>query len=264
MIKDHNPGIVCLQETKLGNSIFNPGLNYAIYNSEPPPGDRAHGGAAIIVSKAIQHSVIQLRSPLQVVAIKAILGKAITICSIYLPGAEGFTYNTLQNLINQLPTPFLLLGDFNAHNQLWGGNVRDVYGSIVENILSANDVVLYNDGSMTYHNIHTNTYSAIDLSICSSNISMDFNWSVNYYLHGSDHFPIHLKHSENIPTPSSPKWKEKEADWNEYRQGIKIDREFEFFPNHLEAYTYLTGKIIDSAEQSIPKTGNLPRRPAVP
>ena len=230
----------------------------------PPPGDRSHGGAAIIVNKAIQHSVIQLRSPLQVVAIKAILGKAITICSIYLPGADGFTNHSLQDLINQLPTPFLLLGDFNAHNPLWGGTNRDMYGSIVENILNANDIVLYNDGSMTYHNIHTNTYSAIDLSICSSSIAMDFNWSVNDYLHGSDHFPIHLKYSENIPTPSPPKWKEKEADWNKYRLGINIDREFESFSNHLEAYSYLTDKIIDSAEESIPKTGNLPRRPAVP
>ena len=263
-MKDHNPGIICLQETKLGNAYFNPGLNYSIYNSMPPPGDRAHGGAAIIINKSIQHSVIQLNSPFQVVAIKALLGRAITICSIYLPGADGYTNTDLQNLIDQLPPPFLLLGDFNAHNPLWGGNVLDVYGTIVENILNTNDVILYNDGSMTYHHIHTNTYSAIDLSICSSNIAMDFNWSVNNYLHGSDHYPIHLKYSENIPTCSPPKWKEKEADWNKYRQSIHIDKEFESFPSHLEAYSYLTEKIINSAEASIPKTGNQPRRPAVP
>ena len=48
---DFNPGIVCLQETKLGNASFHPGMNYEIYNSAPPPGDRAHGGAAVIVNK---------------------------------------------------------------------------------------------------------------------------------------------------------------------------------------------------------------------
>ena len=264
LMRDHNPGIVCLQETKLGNYSFNPGLNYKIYNSMPPPGDRAHGGAAIIINKSIQHSVIQLNTTFQVVAIKAILEKAITICSIYLPGAVGFTTNTLQNLINQLPPPFILLGDFNAHNPLWGGNYRDMYGNILENILNSNDIILYNDGSMTYHNIHTNTFSAIDLSICSSNIATNFNWSVNNYLHGSDHYPIHLKYSENVPSSSPPKWKEKDADWDKYRQGIRIDREFESFPTHLEAYSYLKDKIINSAEDSIPKTGNQPRRPAVP
>ena len=202
-------------------------MNYSIYNSEPPPGDRAHRGAAIIINKAIQHSVVQLNSPFQVVAIKAILGKAITICSIYLPGAVGFTNNNLQNLINQLPSPFIILGDFNAHNPLWGGNDRDVYGNIVENILNVNDIILFNDGSMTYHNIHSNTYSAIDLSMCSSSVALDFDWSVNDYLHGSDHYPIHLKYTENIPTSSPPKWKEEAADWNKYKLGIQLDRTFE-------------------------------------
>ena len=263
-MKDNNPGIICLQETKLGNTTFNPGLNYNIYTSTPPPGDRAHGGAAIIISKGIQHSIVRLNSPLQAVAVKAIMGKCITICSVYLPGAVGFTNLDLQNLINQLPPPFLLLGDFNAHNPLWGGNNLDVYGSIVEDILNTNDVILCNDGSVTYHNIHTNTFSAIDLSICSSNIAVEFNWSVDNYLHGSDHYPIHLTYSENIPSSSPPKWKEQEADWTKYRQGIKLEREFESFPSHIEAYSYLTESIINSANESIPKTKGKPRRPAVP
>ncbi|MEO1419229.1 MAG: reverse transcriptase family protein [Bacteroidota bacterium] len=264
LMREHNPGIVCLQETKLGNELFNPGLAYCIYNSTPPPGDRAHGGAAIIVSKNIQHSEIQLNSPLQAVAITATLGKQITICSIYLPGAIGFSNVEIQNLINQLPAPFLVLGDFNAHSQLWGCNTSDPLGSIMENILTTNDIVLLNDGSMTYHNIHSGVSSAIDLSLCSSNLALDFNWSVDEYLNGSDHFPIHLKYVENSPSPSLPKWKEQDADWDKYRNGINIDREFESFKCHLEAYSYLSDKIISSAEASIPKTGGAPRRPAVP
>ena len=188
-----------------------------------------------------------------------------TICSIYLPGAIGFTNSDLQNLINQLPPPFLLLGDFNAHNPLWGGNDLDGYGRIVENILNINDIILYNDGSMTYHNIHNNTFSAIDLSICSSNVAMEFSWSVDSDLHGSDHYPIHLTFSENVPSSSPPKWKLQEADWEKYRKGTIIkETEFDSFPSHDEAYSYLTNKIISSANESIPKTVGKPRRPAVP
>ena len=60
-----------------------------------------------------------------------------------------------------------------------------------------NNVVLPNDGMMTYHNIYFNSYSAIDLSICSSDIALDFNWSINEYLHGSYHF-LSLKFSRNV------------------------------------------------------------------
>ena len=172
--------------------MFNPGLNYEIYNSPPPPGDRAHGGAAIIINKSIQHSILKLNSPLQAVAVRAIFGKSITVCSIYLPGAIGYTISDLQNLLSQLPPPFVLLGDFNAHNPLWGSNELDNYGSIVEDILNTNDVILLNNNYMTYHNIRTNTFSAIDLSICSTNVALDFAWSVDSYLHGSDHYPIIL------------------------------------------------------------------------
>ena len=58
---------------------------------------------------------------------------------------------------------------------------------------------------MTYHNVYTNSYSAIDLSLSSRDIHVDFNWSVNEYLNGSDHYPIHLDYVVNMPTECHPK-----------------------------------------------------------
>ena len=264
LLHDYDPGIVCLQETKLGDAQYNPGLNYAFYNSAPPPGDIAHGGAAVIVSKGIQHHLIPLNSPLQAVAVRAVLGHQVTVCSVYLPGDVGYTINNLQHLIDQLPPPFLLLGDFNAKSPLWGNAMTDRWGKVIEDLLSSNDIVLYNDGAMTYHNIHNNASSAIDLSICSSSIAVDYIWSVNEFLHGSDHFPIHLKYSVNTPTSSPPKWKPQDADWVKYQEGLCLDKDFESFPSHLEAYAYFTEQVLHSANASIPKTGGSPRRPAVP
>ena len=117
---------------------------------------------------------------------------------------------------------------------------------------------------MTYHNIYKNTYSAVDLSISSSNILIDFSWSVSNYLNGSDHYPIHLKSVINSPTDCLPKWKIQEADWAKFSENITIDKEFECFESHLEAYEYLSEKILKSAEVSIPRTIGRPRRPTVP
>ena len=118
LIHDHNPGIVCLQETMLGTDNFNPGLNYNIFDCAAPAGGRAHGGAAVIIKKSLQHSLINLNTSLQAVALRVILEREVTVCSLYLPPKVTFNITDIQNLIDQLPTPFLILGDFNAQNPL--------------------------------------------------------------------------------------------------------------------------------------------------
>ena len=75
LIHDFNPGIICLQETMLGHSIFNPGLNYNVFNSPPPAGECAHGGASIIIPNSLQHSPIPLDTPLQAVALSSAANK---------------------------------------------------------------------------------------------------------------------------------------------------------------------------------------------
>ena len=204
---------------------------------------------------------------LQAVALTVVLDKQITICSIYLPLCAAFTNADIQSLFDQLPSPFLLLGDFNANNPLWGGDILNNEGKIIEDIIQNNNVVPLNDGTMTYQNIYFNSYSAIDLSICSSDIALDFDWSVSEYLNGSDHFPIHLKFARNVLTETPPKWKPLEADWTKYKEGIQLDRSFESFNSfdcYLEVYAYFTDVILTSAEASIPKTTGKVHRPAVP
>ena len=188
----------------------------------PRDDNHPHGGVAIIVNKIVQHSTVPLNSNLQAVAIRACFEREITICSIYIPPRSRITHNDLQALVDQLPSPFLLLGDFNCHNPLWGGDLVDPVGRIVDDVMNNNDISLCNDGSMTFHNIYNNSFSAIDLRICSSTIHLDFNWSIDNHLHGSDHFPIYLKFSRNIPSDAPIKWKENEADWTGYQSGINL------------------------------------------
>ena len=82
-----NPRIVCLQETKLGEKNFNPGLDYSFYKSPPPASDHAKGGTAIIINNAIQHFEVNLNTSLQAVAVHALFDKYIIICSMHLPEA---------------------------------------------------------------------------------------------------------------------------------------------------------------------------------
>ena len=85
-----------------------------------PLGLRSKGGTAIVVRKDINHNRLNLRTTLQVVALEICLvgrGKRI-LCSIYLPPTDQITEEELIDLLEQLPAHMILLGDFNAHNQL--------------------------------------------------------------------------------------------------------------------------------------------------
>ena len=168
----------------------------------------------------------------------------------------------MQSLVDQLPVPLLLLGDFNAHNPLWGSQNLDNKGKVIED-LDRNDKALFSDGSMTFHNVYNNWFSALDLSISSSSIHLDFHWSVNDYLNGSDHFPTHMRYAQNVPSESPPKWKVEEADWVKFSDGVNLVWDFESVDSHLDAYDYFAESTLRSAHASIPRTRCKPKRHAV-
>ena len=57
--------------------------------------------------------------------------------------------------LNQLPAPFILVGDFIAHSQLWGNTNLDARGKIVEKIIDQLDLAIFNDKSHTYFHFPT-------------------------------------------------------------------------------------------------------------
>ena len=276
LFKEHNLAALCLQETKLGNVTPNCGHNFIFYRSPPPVGERAHGGTCIIVSKSLPHKVVSLNSIFQACAIQIFIKKWVTLCSIYLePDLESrlvdradnprqLKVEDLQSLIDQLPQPFILMGDFNAKHPLWGEERPDHRGLVVEELLDCNDLVLMNDGSPTRFDVVHNSCSSIDLTICSSSLRLDYQWSVNDNLYGSDHFPIHLKYVQNLPSACLPRWKTKEADWQLYEKSTKVNHKVNEFSCPSDAYEYLASIMIGGAMMSIPKTSGKPRRPLVP
>ena len=55
-------------------------------------------------------------------AVKVTAHKTITLYSVYLPPRNNFNLNPkdLQDVIDQLPSLFILMGDFNGHHTLLG------------------------------------------------------------------------------------------------------------------------------------------------
>ena len=99
-------------------------------------------------------------------AARVTLNKAVTFCSIYFPPSDHVAKTDLINLIEQLPSPFVLLGDFNGHSPVWGNESYNIRGQMLEDLFSEMDLFILNDGSLTYIHPATGSTSALDLCIC--------------------------------------------------------------------------------------------------
>ena len=81
-------------------------------------------GEAVAIKKDITHKRLNIRTTIQLVALVVYLigkGKG-TVCSIYLSPTDQVPEKDMVDLQEQLPAIMILLGDFNAHNPLWGSN----------------------------------------------------------------------------------------------------------------------------------------------
>ena len=204
LITQECPSIICLQETfpKHWDNINI--RNCEMFNYTHGSGGRAFGGVSVLIRKDIPHSKINITTNIQAVAIKATLHKAVNICSIYSPPSDDIDKNELKKLIDQLPRPFILLGDFNSHNTLWGCKDTNKKGQMLEKVINENDMCQLNNGAFTYVNPSSGNHSATDLSICDPTDYMDFAWNVYDDTCGSDHFPFLIQRPEARSEKKTP------------------------------------------------------------
>ena len=200
------PSIICLQETFLKPTDNLDIRGYTLYNHIHQAGDRASGGSSIVVNNSVPQSLIPLNTNLQAVAVKVTLHKNIHVCSLYLPPGDRFNIADLEHLLAQLPKPFIIMGDFNSHSNVWGCRDTDQKGRIVEDVINRNNLLLYNNKSYTYLHPGTGTYSAIDLTLADASIFLDYSWKVHDDTCGSDHFPIFLENSGPELDDKIPRW----------------------------------------------------------
>ena len=264
LIASCNPAVLCIQEIMTREA---PGLTlrgYQVHSHYGTFDHGPHGGATVMVRNDVPCQPIHLQTTLQVKAVRLELHqKPYTVASIYLPPHDLFK-DELEIVLDQLPTPFLLLGDFNGRNLLWGDTLSNRRGEALESIFLGREVAILNDDNPTHFHIQTGTHSNIDLSIVSANIELDFTWRVMEDLHGSDHYPILLEKVTGIPDCGVPRWQLDRADWKLFRSIAVLQGTVEEFQSVQEAANHLTSRIHLAAVNSIPKSTGQYRRPPVP
>ena len=242
LFKDYEPAALCLQETHLKDSDNISIRNYTAFQTTN--NERAAGGVSIFVNNNAPHSHIPLNTNT--------LHRVITLCSIYIPPSSRISPKDLDDLVPQLPSPFILLGDFNGHYILWGSKDINDKGRIIASFIDNHGLCLYNTKSPTYLHPATGTYTSLDLSICFPTLLYD--WKVHDDLCGSDHFPIFLNNiGPDLDEPVS-RWKLNKANWAQFQTlctTLLLEDTVRKADDPIESFASI---LINIAEETVTKT----------
>ena len=143
------------------------------------------------------------------------LHRALTICNIYTSDSHIMNATLLNSIYQQLPQPCLVVGDFKAHIILWGSRDTRLRGREIEDFMTSNGLPILNNRAPTH--ITHSVESAIDLSICSPQLTTDFYWSVSSTPGDSDHCYILITYEDPTNDADATNWNVKQARWDAYR-----------------------------------------------
>ena len=254
------PSVFCLQETFLKPEDNISFKGYNLFNYVYTDGHKPSGGSSILVHDSCPQREVELKTDLQAVAVSVSLDKEITFCSVYIPPNFSLHSRQLHSLLLQLPSPYILVGDFNGHNILWGCNKTNSRGEIIEDFMANHNLCLMNDKSHTYLHPATGTLSSLDLSFCHPSLFLDFDWSVCEDQHGSDHFPIVMESINSSAEDHNPKWKLNKANWEQFHLLCDQFLNIENFHNSTDLVSDFTSSLIDISDKCIPKTSINPKK----
>lgn len=55
---------------------------------------------------------------------------SITTCNIYITNQKEFNLYDIEQIIQHLPHPYIMVGDFNSYSETWGSYKSDLIGEI--------------------------------------------------------------------------------------------------------------------------------------
>ncbi|GFX94816.1 putative RNA-directed DNA polymerase from transposon X-element [Trichonephila clavipes] len=122
---------VALQETFLKSCYTTKIRRYGCVRKDTE-GSSVSGCVCIFTSLDVPSSALPLHTSLQAVAVRIHSTSLITVCCLYLPPTAVIRQQDLNNLVDQLPAPFVIFCDFNEHSTLWGSVKTNPRGRQIE------------------------------------------------------------------------------------------------------------------------------------
>ncbi|MEW8548241.1 MAG: reverse transcriptase domain-containing protein [Candidatus Thiodiazotropha sp.] len=267
-----SPEVICIQETwnHEGQKLLQ------IPGYKPPVCTRRGkgqkgGGVATFVKIGIDSEQIQYKhtnTDIEVVIVRIFGTKHnLDIANFYTPGGIPIPADTYIKISEVMGKQAILLGDFNAKNELWDSTFAgcDNNGDELISFINATDYIALNSGCGTRFNSETGNATALDLTFATASLAYKCDWYVHGDALGSDHFPVvtsvgvGCQYVRQIP---APRWKLDKADWDLFKNmTAKMNICFDDKTINGSNEIFIS-EIMAACEVSIPKTkpSNKPRK----
>lgn len=247
-INKYDIDIICLQETFLKPHQT---LNIKGYSVERKDRDSGTGGGILLcIKNSIKYNKIDTDlEAFQCIDLYNNRKSKIRLIHGYIRPLEAFDYKELEPLL--LNTNTIILGDFNAHSELWSHGKTNSAGKLLESFLQNKDLTLLNDGQGTYL-YHTGKESSPDVTLATSDLYLNSTWKAIKNNMRSDHFPIIISVNAHADTDLNTieRYSFKKTNWEKYKEDsskyinntLNSDSNQQFYDNLVSALTELAKK----------------------
>lgn len=260
LLKNFDINIAAISETWLKPSLDFKMKGFHVIRSDRIDGK---GGCLLLIDNKLDYINLQVLSPspnIQLCGAQISLPdkSKVSIISCYAKPRAYLSSAEWLLIFQNVPPPYIFLGDFNMHSYEWGCRYQDAAGQALADFADSLNLIPLNDGSATRLSFGSVNPSIVDISFCSSSLFLQFAWNLLEDCMGSDHFPIYIK--KIYPMPSrlvnfKPKFKIKSADWTLYQNHIiNKFQETPRFSNTANRYKFLMHTINLAAELAIPRS----------
>jgi exonuclease III len=221
---EEKPELICIEETWL-----KPRLDFRIPGHKCERRDRestAGGGCATFIKNGVQYRRMEMDTVLECVVTEVWTDRGeIAIVHLYNPCIKLEEIH-FQEILDRISEPMVWVGDFNAHNELWGSKKRNRNGKIVEEFIDKKQLVVLNDGRPTWFRTSRTGFSSIDITIASAELALISRWeTMDLYTMGSDHVPIICKFGICLieePVNLSLRLNYKRVNWLKFEEDVHV------------------------------------------
>lgn len=219
-LKSERIDICLIAETHFTKQSYINIPQYNIYHTIHPD-NKARGGSAVIVRSNIEHheenKISTEEFQATTIAVKTTTG-LLSVTAIYSPPRHNIKADQYKMLIESHSRKFIMGGDYNAKNTLWGSRLTTTKGRELYKAANETGCEFVSTGKPTYWPSDTSKIpDLIDFfiirKVSKQYIKLEEGFDLN-----SDHSPIYLTLSDNVITKEEkPYLTNKNTDWIYFR-----------------------------------------------